>query len=138
MKPAETYTIQQFINSNNGITLSYDSFCFLNRINDNQKIISFNVLNDYVDEISQMAVLVELDDTEYIKYKYKPKLLSYDVYGDTELYFIILYLNNIYSVKDFDFKKIKLLKKETLEFILSSIYNAEKKYIEEYNDKNGI
>lgn len=138
MKPAETYTVQQFINSNNGITLSYDSFCFLNRINDNQKIISFNVLNDYVDEISQMAVVVELDDTEYIKYKYKPKLLSYDVYGDTELYFIILYLNNIYSVKDFDFKKIKLLKKETLEFILSSIYNVEKKYIEEYNDKNGI
>ena len=48
----------------------------------------------------------------------------------------VLYANRICNVKDFNFKKVKLLKKSTLEFILSSVYNAEKDNIDKYNTKD--
>jgi len=135
MKPEETYTIKQFITNDNDNNISYDSLCFLDYISATQKIISYNVLNDYIKEIDDLTVFIEFDDKEYIRYLYKPKLLAYDVYGDAELYFIILYINSIYTVKDFNFKKVRMLKKDTLEFILSSIYNAEKDNIDAYNSK---
>lgn len=136
MLPEETYTIEQFIKSDVDNNISYEVLCFLNKISDdNDKIITYNVLNDYLSEIMDLTVTVEFSDTEYLKYRFKPKLLANNVYGDSELFYIILYLNNIYNVKDFDFRKVKLLKKDTLEFVLSSIYNTEQQYIDTYNDK---
>ena len=65
-----------------------------------------------------------MTDTEFSKYKYKPKLLAYDLYGSTESYFIIMALNNIIDVRDFTLKKLKLLQTETMSTLLSYIYEA--------------
>ena len=70
-----------------------------------------------------------MTDAEYHKYRFKPKLLAYDLYGSTELFFAILFINGMYSIKDFDRRNIKLIRKDHMSEILQAIYNAEQNYI---------
>ena len=69
----------------------------------------FNVLSDYINDLKKLSVEVELTKNEYYTYRYRPKLLANFLYGNGELYFIILWVNDIWSVKDFDFRKLKLI-----------------------------
>ena len=130
--PKDTYTIEQFIEAGTGNPITYDKLSLIEYHND-IKFPVFNVIHDYMEEMKLATVTVTLNDKEYIKYVYKPKLLAYDIYGNPELYFIILALNNMCNIKDFDLKRIKLLKTEVLEEVITFIYNAEKKTIETYN-----
>ena len=75
---------------------------------------------------------VQLTDDEFIKYKYRPKILAYDIYGTTDLDFVILAINRISTPKDFVYKKIKMISKRHLNELLTSIYNAEKNLINKY------
>ena len=63
------------------------------------------------------------------KYRYKPKLLAYDIYGSTELFFIILFTNNMCDVKEFDKKKLRLLPQDSLEEIISYIYQSQQAFL---------
>ena len=130
--PKDTYTIEQFIDAGSGNPMSYSKLSMVEYYED-IKFPVFNVMQDYIDDMKAATVTVTLNDTEYLKYIYKPKLLAYDIYGNPELYFIILALNNMCSVKDFNMKKIKLLKTEALELFITYIYNAEKKSIDIFN-----
>ena len=76
---------------------------------------------------------VELSKEEQNAYFYKPKLLCYDIYGNPELYFIILLINDIADVKEFTKSSIKMLKKEHMNTLISYIYNAEKNAMDEHN-----
>lgn len=102
---------------------------FEKSIDGNSVLLSYNVLNDYIDEIMEMTVTVTLTDEEYIKYQYNPKGLAYMLYGSTEYYYIILFVNSMASVKEFNKRKIKLLRPNDLSQILSSIYSSEESFI---------
>ena len=75
-----------------------------------------------------------LSDKEYHKYRFKPKLLSYTIYGSSELFFVIMAVNGICDIKDFDMKKMWILTPVDLNNLLLQIYSAEIDYIE-YNRK---
>jgi hypothetical protein len=94
----------------------------------------FNVVSDYMNELKAMAKEVELTEAEYYTYRFRPKVLAQYLYGNTELYFIILWLNDMWSVKDFDLRKIKLIKNSDLAQALSSINASERSFIEAYNE----
>lgn len=102
---------------------------FEKSIDGNSVLLSYNVLNDYIDEIMDMTVTVTLTDEEYIKYQYNPKGLAYMLYGSTEYYYIILFVNSMASVKEFNKRKIKLLRPNDLSQILSCIYSSEESFI---------
>lgn len=68
--------------------------------------------------------LITFSEKEFTKYKYNPKKLSYDVYGTTELWFLILRLNEMYSVTEFNINPIKLFNINVLDKI-SEILNKE-------------
>ena len=70
-----------------------------------------------------------MTDSEFNKYRFKPKRLAYDLYGSTELYFAILFTNGICNIKEFNRKNIKLIKKSDMILLLEAIYNAERNYI---------
>lgn len=123
-----TTTIEDFIEAGKDVTITYYNLSILQQV-DNIQYSTENVLYDYMDELSKMAVNVVMTDNEYNKYCYKPKLLSYDVYGSTELYFVILALNNMCDIKDFNIKKLKLINKDVLLQTLEYIYNKEQDYI---------
>lgn len=125
MKSELTYTVEDFIKITSMDNISFEQLSFLDKSND-IIMITYNILNDYKDEIDDLTVTINLTDDEFLKYCYKPRMLSYDIYGDTEMFFIILFVNNICSAKEFNKRKIKMLRKSHMEEILSLIYNSEK------------
>lgn len=133
MLPKDTYTLEQYANSGKTVTISYNNLSYRELIDSNLIIPIFNVLDDYIDDLKHIAVQVQLSDDQYYKYLYKPKLLAQEIYGNSELYIIILRLNGMCDMKEFNKKKIKMLTKDNMNEALTSIYNAEKKFIDQYN-----
>ena len=71
-----------------------------------QKIISIEDYNDFNitipnKSLDELLKAIDLYDDELSLYKYKPKKLSLDLYDTTELWSVLLELNNMYSVIDF-------------------------------------
>lgn len=135
--PQNTYSLEDFITSGANVSITYDKLSFKERLTNGTEISILNVVNDYLPEIKELCSHVTLTNAEYQKYKYKPKLLCYDVYGNPEIYFVIMLLNGIIDVKEFDMQSFKMLKVDRMNTVLSYIYNAEKTYISNYNTDKG-
>ena len=129
-----TSTIEEFIQAGSGITISYANTSMLDETGD-IKIPIYNIVSDYLFELLGKSTTVVLSDAEFWKYKYKPKLLAVDIYGNSELYFVILMLNNMCSVKEFDIKRVKMLSKKDMNELLGLIYSSEMDFLAQYNDK---
>ena len=135
--PENTYTLEGFIQAGRSVTISFDKLSYKERLSNGTEISILNVIDDYMEELKRLAVNVQLDKNQYVKYRFKPKLLCHDVYGNPELYYIILLLNRVIDVKDFNFKKLKMVQIDTLNRFLSAVFNAEKKDIAMYNTEKG-
>lgn len=135
-KPELTYTLDQFISCQSDTNFCYNNLSFIDQI-DNIKYNIYNVASDYIDEIiNNYCINVELSDDQLAKYMYRPKLLCYDVYNYQELYYLILILNDICSVKDFTKKKLKLPTKNNISIITKAIIGANRSDIQKYNNSN--
>lgn len=134
--PAHTYKLSHFIKvGRQAPTLSYTDFSY----RETHKGISYvikNVINDYLPELKKLARKVLLSDKEYEKYKYKPKILSYDLYGTTEYYIYLLMINDMCNIYEFDSKKLLIITKSTLNLALNSIYRSERANIIEFNNSH--
>lgn len=133
-KVEETYTLEDFIELGKEIDdIQYSKFSILSKavsgVTNPILYSTHNIIYDYEEEFKTLALTVDLTDEEYRKYRLKPKLLAYDVYGSTEIYFVILFLNGMYNIKEFDRRTIKLIKKDIMIELLGAIYNAEQNYI---------
>ena len=133
--PQNTSTIEEFINSGSGITITYYNLSFNDMLSNGTVVSVHNVISDYLDELKDSAVYVSLNQDQQFKYMYKPKLLCSDLYGNPELYFIILLLNDMADVKEFTKPVIRMLSKNNMSELLTLIYNAEKQAILNYNNK---
>ena len=134
MAKVDYVSIEDFINSKQEVYMSYDFMTLYDKI-ENGIFASYNVLNDYLDDIKNLAVEVTLSDEMFRKYEYKPKLLCYDIYGYKELYFIILVINEMISAKDFRKKKIKMLYVEDMNNLITHLIKAEKDLKDRNNDE---
>lgn len=135
--PSKTSTIESFIDMGTVDEITYYKFSILVKCLEDSDIqySQTNIIYDYMEELKGIAVEYELTDNEFTKYKYKPKRLAYDLYGSTEIYFLILAINGMCNIKDFSKKKIKLFYRNDLLNILNEIYAAEQDYIR-YNRKS--
>ena len=63
-------------------------------------------------------------------------MLSYDLYGSTSFFYVILRLNNLCNIHDFDIssKKLKLLPKTIMSKVVSLIYSDNKNAIDAFNN----
>ena len=135
-KPQNTYTLDQYIACKSDTTMCYHNLSFVDK-HGNINYDTYNVLSDYIDEIrNEYCVTVELSKDELNAYKYRPKLLCYDIYGNGELAFIILIINDMCNVKDFKKKKILMPKKATMTEMIRYLFNANRSSISTYNKKN--
>ena len=134
--PQETTTIEEFIESGKSVSVDYMDLSFLDKVSNGTWVSVLNVVNDYMTELKNACVTVELSEAQQWAYFYKPKVLCYDIYGNPELYFIILLLNDMADVKEFTKPKLKMLRKDHMSMLLSYIRNSEAKAIDSYNDKN--
>ena len=132
-EPQETYTLNQFISLRDSDKMMYVKYSILSRSIDHPEMVYAieNVVYNYMDIINSRKKTVIVDQEQKIKYQYKPKLLAYDVYGSTEWYFMILACNGICNLKEFTLEEFKFyaLTPSDLAAIMSSILNAENKYI---------
>ena len=136
-KPSETLSLDDFVSSKPSSQLSYYYLSLLKKdTKHNIEYSVYNVISDYLTDLKKMCKTVTLTDKEYYTYRFRPKLLANYLYGNGELYFIILLLNDIWSVKDFDFKTIKLIPKTQLSDVLSKINESEKDFIDLYNSSS--
>jgi hypothetical protein len=129
------FTLSQFADSKAPTSISYYTMSLLEK--DPQNNIEydvFNVVSDYMNELKDASHLVKFTDEEYFTYRFRPKLLAHYLYGNGELYFIILWLNDMWSVKDFNLRTLKLIKNSELAQALSSINASEKSFIKAYNE----
>lgn len=137
MLPKNTTTIEEFVSSASNTSLSYKSFSFLETMSNGTQVSILDVINDYMDEIRSLCVTVKLSDDEYRKYMYKPKLLCYNIYGNPELYFVILLINDMADVKEFNKRTFLMLSRDYMSQLMSYIYNSEIDSIKVYNTTYG-
>ena len=131
--PALTHNLSEFLMAGRMEHVTkYGDASFLER-DKNILYVVKNVIEDYTPDLKEMALKVVLTDDEYLKYQYNPKRLAYDVYGATELYYIILMLNNIGNIIDFNTKTLLMMKRLELFNSLASIMLTEGKDIKRYN-----
>ena len=69
------------------------------------KIPWHSVTRQYMDVFSNAVIVLNLGDVERVKYRYKPKRLSNDLYGTTELWSTLLELNGCASLIDFNLER---------------------------------
>ena len=136
MLPQNTTTIEEFVESGKGVAISHFNLSFTDILSNGTYVSVLNAVNDYMNELKNASVTVELTREQQQAYFYKPKLLCYDVYGNPELYYIILLMNDMADVKEFTKPKIKMLKKEHMSELMGYIYNAEIDAMKAYNNKD--
>ena len=99
-----TSTLESFINYKNLDNNVYykDLSIFEKSIDGKSVLLSYNILNDYRKEIFDFIIPITLTDEEFQKYQYQPKKLAYDLYGSTEYYYMILFINSMTNIKEFN------------------------------------
>lgn len=108
------WTLSDFISEYSIEDLRINAFYLQQVFWDKNKMTHKVVVNEnsiadkYANELEENKHIVELTTKEYYKYRYNPKLLSYDIYGTTELWFFILMANELYSISEFDLRKVVL------------------------------
>ena len=124
----KTITVQDFIALQSSDEITYSNYSIVEYINGYEMFIT-NLLYDYEEELQDLAVTVHLTDIERAKYKYKPYLLAFDVYGSEEAKFIIMMLNGIIDPKEFDFDNVKIIRKSILIDLLNRIQAVNEEYL---------
>lgn len=134
--PKQTHTLQEFISISGSLPNKYDhkTFCMIEKRNGVDYPV-YNVIDDYLEELKEQAILITLSSKERDQYMYNPKLLSDKVYKTTLWYYLILRLNNLCNVHEFTIpnKQLLLIPYNTLKTLLSQIYSNEKTAISHYN-----
>ena len=107
------YPLDNFIHAYGAEDLRVDAFhlneVFFNPGMKHKIIVNGDIISDKYDvELEENKRTITLSTKEYYKYRYNPKLLSYDIYGTTELWFFILMANELYSISEFNLRKLVL------------------------------
>lgn len=131
--PTKTYTLNQFIDLQVRDDITYQNFSILN-VSETEPNIYYsidNIIHKYIPDIKESIQTVRINEEDRLKYMYKPKLLTYDIYGATEMFFILMALNGIHNIKDFSLSDytFKALHKSDMFTFVSRVYNAEEEYL---------
>lgn len=101
-------TIQELIDQIEAKEISYRNLHTTFCIRQNNEVIQVpykSMIREYMDLMAKDAITVSLPADEVRMYKFKPKKLSYDLYGTVELWAGLLELNKMYSTMDLTCEK---------------------------------
>ena len=125
----DIHTLTEYISEYEQETITLDKNFLKEAFEYNDRKIVMNgtnLLDKYMEELKIGSSLYLLNDSDMKKYKYNPKRLSYDLFdGITEFWFLILQLNEMFSINEFDRNLIRLPSKIIINKIIE-IYNLEK------------
>lgn len=101
-------TIQELIDQIETKEISYRNLHTTFCIRQNNEVIQVpykSMIREYMDLMAEDSITVSLPADEVRMYKFKPKKLSYDLYGTVELWAALLELNKMYSTMDLTCEK---------------------------------
>ena len=130
--PAKTYTLTDFVDQGLQDELTYSNFSII-QYREKSEYVDQCIMDYYLAEMKRLCKkITSFTYDEKVKYKYSPDLLAYDIYGSTQLDFIVLLCNGIIDPKEFDFTRGYLLlpSATVLKEFLSAVYNSEAEWIE--------
>lgn len=94
-------------------------------------VVLMNALFEkYYNLMLDHSTLVELTDEEYHKYRYKPRVMSTDLYGTPELHFLLLRVNHLVSVTEFDLKIMRVFEQDIVGILNEIIIHENENYID--------
>jgi hypothetical protein len=134
--PSDTHTISEFIKvgNQNKAKIGYPDLSYIEK-RDGMEYIVKNTINDYLWEFKRYAKTIVLTSDEVLTYRFNPKKLAFDIYGSTRLYYIILLMNDMCDVHQFNLKNktLLLLTPTQLSDYLSSVYKSDMNSIAKFN-----
>ena len=127
--PALTYTLDDFIGEKRSDSITYANFSII-RATDYARFTETGLLDYYMKDLRNTCIQIPIENVTFeqkAKYKYHPDLLAYDIYGTTQLDFVVLLCNGIIDPKEFDLKcsYLSLPKRSALIKLLSDVYKSE-------------
>ena len=137
--PQKTATLDAFRACQSTDDPSFSNFSFKDQwwypyLNENIIFCSYNVVSDYLDDIrTEYCSDYTMTDSEFIRYKYRPKLFTFDKYNCMELGYMILLINDMYSFKQFTQQKIIAPGVNGMKLLCERIFNANKQALTYYN-----
>jgi len=138
---ASCNTIDQLIEYGKKLDISHDKLHIKQSIKDpNGNIIIINyssLIDKYYYFLEKIIKTVTLSDAEYQTYKFQPKMLSYKMYGTTELWSAILRINNLTSASEFKLKTLKLFTLDIFD-MLNEILILEEDALKQNRMENGL
>lgn len=135
MKSSTTVTLADFINSKDYNELNYHAFDIYDVSKDGSYLVTKNILHDYIEELNELCYNVYLSIDEQRKYSYRPRLLANLIYGNPNMYYILLLINNMADEKEFNRSPIKVIKPQDLVEALSAIYGSNSDMLKYHKDK---
>lgn len=134
-----SHTIQEFINlgRQNKDWLGYYDLSYI-ETRDNIEYVIKNAVDDYYIELEELAKEIQFADWAVIKYRFNPKKLSFDLYNTTRLWHMILRINGLANVHDFNLEshRIKLLEKADMKNFMGKIYSSEQFALQTFYNKH--
>ena len=93
----------------------------------NDIISIYNKLDKYMNIIKSGCVKIELTEEQYQRFRFRPKHLSFLLYKTTELWFLLLKVNNIVDIMDFDLRELYIFNSKNLS-VINDIFIKEHDY----------
>lgn len=69
------------------------------------------VISKYHGELEELIIEKPLTDRERQFYAFNPRLFAYDLYGAPEMWFMILYANEMHCAMEFDVQRVRFYDK---------------------------
>ena len=126
-------------NINNGKENSYilENISLYSKV-DNIKIPTSNLFYEkYRGLILNNCVKVKIPENALKKYRYRPKLLSYELYGTVDLWYLLLWINNMYTTTQFNQQSIYIFNPKNIS-VLIRIIESEKNIINDNKQNTPI
>lgn len=128
---AGAMTIQQQIAYGNALKISNSTLNYQKvlAVNSDKMVINFeSILTDYRYFLDKHITTKTFTNDEYLKYRFRPKSLSYDLYSTIEYASLLLVINHVVSVSEFDFQTVNIYDDQVQTF-LNEVLNKEKSKI---------
>ena len=117
-------TIQELIDSVKDMEISYRNLhtnVYIKNKDDTIKITYKSILKEYMPFLQSTVLNLQLTAPEVSLYRFKPKKLSYDLYGTTELWSALLEINRMYSIVEFNQEEYKVFDPKEFKTLLNEV-----------------
>src|SRR5574343_232748 len=131
-------TISEYSKAYSDTDITFNSLHYKekNSVDDSTSLILLNdsILDKYRNDLAEKIVTKTLTNEEINKYQYNPKRLSFDLYGTTELWGLLLEINQLQSVTEFNINPVKVYDGSIISYI-NSIFSLEKPFIDQNEEE---